>query len=651
MATHKESKDCFFTPSAFADVIYDNFIFDVPKLLDLCSLYAQNNGALLSKMIGNIFTQQPKYFDDLRATLPTLIHIFISTAQTCGYSLSVGGGGGGASPQKLTNNTSRNNLLSMSCAEFKDIVLYVHDTASTLHSFLDVFPAAADVFLGQEFPLYLASFGETLTQAVGEAFRSIEWSDLNEKFELKQRWNKARCLLVTVFHQIVHGACVQPLLDASSSSKDAALELIESYMTLLTSVLGERRFVALYETLFPFADDRDVIEQSSAAGDVDDTRLQFIRDGLNEALSLFGKMKTTKMAATGAAGSDHSDEASSGDVTAGHAASSVDAPLTAAQLNAAMRDVPEPQPVVTDDDDLAGGACAQRRVVGGVELESLITAVNDLFPDFGDGFVERCLEAYDYSAEHVITAVLEDRLLPSLQKLDKSQERSAPPALPPQTLIEQRANIHDNDEFDIFRREDVDLSRVHKGKKTKVSAKDLEPPREDIAALRPLYERYGREFTSNSAYDDVNSDAYDDEYDDTYDTNMVGADDADSADELSSRRAFVVPRALQQLSSASRDAAAGELSDDSDDDAYETTKQQQQSTWKRRDEFVQNPAEIRAKREAARARNAPAGGRHYEVKGREKGQGQEKDVLRNRAFKEKNKNKQRRAQADRKRAV
>ena len=126
MATHKESKDCFFTPSAFADIIYNNFIFDVPKLLDLCSLYAQNNGALLSKMIGNIFTQQPKYFDDLRATLPTLIHIFISTAQTCGYSLSVGGGGG-ASPQKLTNNTSRNNLLSMSCAEFKDIVLYELD--------------------------------------------------------------------------------------------------------------------------------------------------------------------------------------------------------------------------------------------------------------------------------------------------------------------------------------------------------------------------------------------------------------------------------------------------------------------------------------------------------------------------------------------
>ena len=31
-------------------------------------------------------------------------------------------------------------------------------------------------------------------------------------------------------------------------------------------------------------------------------------------------------------------------------------------------------------------------------------------------------------------------------------------------------------------------------------------------------------------------DMYEDEYDDTYDTNVVGADDADSADELTTRR-------------------------------------------------------------------------------------------------------------------
>lgn len=38
---------------------------------------------------------------------------------------------------------------------------------------------------------------------------------------------------------------------------------------------------------------------------------------------------------------------------------------------------------------------------------------------------------------------------------------------------------------------------------------------------------------------------YDDEYDDTYDSNLVGDVDADSADELSNQRRFVIPRVLR----------------------------------------------------------------------------------------------------------
>ena len=41
-------------------------------MFDLCVLYHQGNGQLLSKMIENIFTQQPKYNDDLVQTIQTL---------------------------------------------------------------------------------------------------------------------------------------------------------------------------------------------------------------------------------------------------------------------------------------------------------------------------------------------------------------------------------------------------------------------------------------------------------------------------------------------------------------------------------------------------------------------------------------------------
>lgn len=40
-------------------------------------------------------------------------------------------------------------------------------------------------------------------------------------------------------------------------------------------------------------------------------------------------------------------------------------------------------------------------------------------------------------------------------------------------------------------------------------------------------------------------DDYEDEYDDTYDGNQVGANDADSDDELISRRPFTIPQVLR----------------------------------------------------------------------------------------------------------
>ena len=54
-----------------------------------------------------------------------------------------------------------------------------------------------------------------------------------------------------------------------------------------------------------------------------------------------------------------------------------------------------------------------------------------------------------------------------------------------------------------------------------------------IRELKSLYDKYGHE-DKESMYEHTNQfiDNYDDEYDDTYDVNTVGADDADSADEL-----------------------------------------------------------------------------------------------------------------------
>ena len=63
------------TPHVFGEILYENFLFDIPKIFDLCVLYGEGNSPLLTKIVDNIFTQQPKYNDDLQCAIPTIIQV------------------------------------------------------------------------------------------------------------------------------------------------------------------------------------------------------------------------------------------------------------------------------------------------------------------------------------------------------------------------------------------------------------------------------------------------------------------------------------------------------------------------------------------------------------------------------------------------
>lgn len=57
------------------------------------------------------------------------------------------------------------------------------------------------------------------------------------------------------------------------------------------------------------------------------------------------------------------------------------------------------------------------------ELESLLDHILELLPDLGEGFILACLEEYSYNSELVINNILEDKLSPSLDKLDRAMAR------------------------------------------------------------------------------------------------------------------------------------------------------------------------------------------------------------------------------------
>ncbi|KYO31806.1 activating signal cointegrator 1 complex subunit 2-like [Alligator mississippiensis] len=297
------------------------------------------------------------------------------------------------------------------------------------------------------------------------------------------------------------------------------------------------------------------------------------------------------------------------------------------------------------EDEYAGAAAAPIAKVSGVELDSLISQVKDLLPDLGEGFILACLEGYDYNVEQVINNILEDKLVPSLDKLDQTMPRQLKPD--PTPLVTSRCNVFQDDEFDVFSRDSIDLSRVQKGRrKDKDTTESLLNDKRLIAEQKERYSQYSvivEEVPEQAGEAQFSRDDYEDEYDDTYDGNQVGANDADSDDELISRRPFTTPQVLKPK------GREEEEEDPEEEEAEKETPKQ--------DHFVQDPAVLRERAEARRMIYLARKGHKHDgsaaVVGNVKGHGQNRETIQERRKKEASKgtraNHNRRAMADRKR--
>lgn len=152
-----------------------------------------------------------------------------------------------------------------------------------------------------------------------------------------------------------------------------------------------------------------------------------------------------------------------------------------------------------------------------VHKMSLVTQIQDLFPDLGSGFVVKLLDEYHDDAEQVTAHLLDDSLPPHLKNvhrqhsLDDSQNahhthhlepRPTPPLLP------TRKNVFDNDAFDNLT---ISPSNIHLGRK-----------HPDLTASDLLDDHSSRPNKAAILSALAGFDADDDERDDTYDVADVG---------------------------------------------------------------------------------------------------------------------------------
>uniref|UniRef100_A0A4W4F4I2 CUE domain-containing protein n=1 Tax=Electrophorus electricus TaxID=8005 RepID=A0A4W4F4I2_ELEEL len=567
MATHKESKENFLTPAVFAEIIYDNFLFDIPKILDLCVLFGRGNAQLLHKMIENIFHQQPSYYSDLNETVPSIIQVFDTVLEKCGLQSE---DTGATEPLKL-NTHLRITTMTMSEEDLSDLVLYLCDTCSTLHAFLDIFPEASSMFHQHGFLSRVSSFYEMAVPDLEKAVKKRHFTKCRQE-DLWRRLCHSRRRIVEITHLLLQHTCLQPILEGS---EDTAV-FVDDLLQIFTAFLQEKRFLVDYDEQYPVADDISLLQQ--AFPHLDETRTSYLLQGLESAWTSLGKKRSQPSVSSSA---NHGGETMRGNVC-----------VNTAEF------------------------MYTRMMIAG-ELESLLSHIRDLLPDLGEGFLMACLEEYGYDSELVINNILEEKLTPGLARLDRAKPRPKREALP--SVLSSRSNVFDDDEFDVFNRDQLDMTRVWKGRKQEENVRDMLNDKQHITEQRARYQRSGDQV---SAYD---LDDYDDEYDDTYDLNQVGANDLDEDDDLLTRRPFTTPQVL----STGRQSPEEEEEDDKEEEKVKA-----------------GPAHL-----IPASRGAPPPASH--VKGGPKGRGQTQETVLDRRKKETNKsrgaNHNRRVMADRKR--
>eukprot|EP00066_Takifugu_rubripes_P008721 XP_003975114.1 PREDICTED: activating signal cointegrator 1 complex subunit 2 [Takifugu rubripes] len=619
MATHKESKDNFITPAVFGEIIYDNFLFDIPKILDLCVLFGKGNGQLLHKMIENIFTQQPSYYSDLEETVPTVLQVFETILEKCGLRCE---GATALEPMKLS--TQQPTSLTMSQQELADLILYLCDSTTTIHAFLDIFPAACSTFHSYSFLSRLSSFYETVVPELEKAVRKRNFDDKSLREDLWKRLSHSCRKMVEMAHLLLHHTCLQPILEGGENVQTCAEEVLQHF----TSFLTEKRFVCDYDEQFNIADDVSLLQQAVPV--IDETRTSYLLQGVQSAWDSAGRRKPQNHV-----GHEHVANQGGADFASAAASSSFKVAGEEEVMGAeALVCVPQR--------GNNGTVCS----LSGAEVDSLLFAIKDLLPDLGDGFLLACLQEYNYNSEMVINNILEDRLPAALNKLDRAMPRPVTEDLP--DLLNNRSSVFDDDEFDVFRRDQVDMSRIWKGKRKGESTQEMLNDKQHIAEQRARYQTYETVVDeiliepgeSSAAY---GLDDYDDEYDDTYDMNQVGANDLDR-DSLLNRRPFTVPQVLRKGTQV-------------EDDEEEEDEEEPIPNNVNRDQFVQDPALLRERAEARRAAIHQRKGfrpeRPSNVVGKPKGQGQTLETALDRRKKEASKsrtsNHSRRTMADRKR--
>ncbi|XP_050124421.1 uncharacterized protein LOC126601716 isoform X1 [Malus sylvestris] len=378
------------SPKDHEVLLQEKKLLGLPTLLDICAIYGHENEDLTRVLVGNAVKAHTRIHDNLTAVASHFLSIVQTMYQRSSSALET----------LFSHGNSGVHGSSRLLADLLEVMDFINDAIVSMDAFLTAYEPSAVFFLcpvetshGNEGLLStLARLHDSLLPSLQRGFRII-----SEDGEDKMVSNIAFSLKMLSLRIVRFG---WKLLDLCYLSDDA-------FKDNLPIPAAAEMFPAKVEDLFIRA---DILVQTlreingiSVCAQENQNRQTFLQN-VEKNFNIMSKMENLQN--TGWIIMD--------DEQLGY----VYVILTSTQ-----------KPIVTQQPSTKA-ALTNKKVQIDEDVaivESRISQIKDLFPEYGKGFLAACLEAYNQNPEEVIQRILEGTLHEDLQSLDTSLETMPTP--------------------------------------------------------------------------------------------------------------------------------------------------------------------------------------------------------------------------------
>ncbi|OEL22334.1 hypothetical protein BAE44_0016648 [Dichanthelium oligosanthes] len=387
-------------------LLLEKKLLDLPKLLDICAIYEHDNNKLTSSLVTNAINVQPNVLDGINIVIPQFLDIFHTMHDRCMTSL-----------QALTSTGSIDNGYVQLQKDFLEVLDFINDAIVTLDSFVGAYQPAALLFCTnfemrygvEELLNILSRLYDSLLPSLLKGFKVMSKSQGNGEASPDSMLNDTALSIrmlskrtVRFGWRLLHYCYLNDQLreqDAQTSTKMfpakvedpmirgdilvQTLKDINKEATYSSQLNHGNTFLQALESEFQLMSQIDGIRNKGWVY-MDDEQFQFI---------------------SRLCGSTHT-----------------------------WNSVPD-LPVSSYGGEL------QQKDEETAMVESKISQIRDLFPDYGKGFLAACLEAYNLNPEEVIQRILEGTLHQDLLALDTSLEEMPQKKLAPSAVKDKGKGV------------------------------------------------------------------------------------------------------------------------------------------------------------------------------------------------------------------